>query len=95
MTDTPADDKPSGNIEARLGEHIVRLVEACGPDKTICPSDVARAERGEEWRRVMKPVRRAAQKLAREGRIAVYRKGKPVDPETVKGVIRLGRPTPA
>ena len=40
----------------------------------------------------MKPVRRVAQNLAREGRIAIYRKGKPVDPDNFKGVIRLGLP---
>jgi len=95
MSDAPADGKPGGDLEARLGEHILRLVEACAPGKTVCPSDAARAERGEEWRSVMKPVRRVAQKLARDGRIAIYRKGKPVDPEAMKGVIRLGRPAPA
>jgi hypothetical protein len=85
-------DKPQADLDARLSAHIVQLVAACGPGKTICPSDAARAERGDDWRTVMKPVRRAAVKLAREGRIAIYRKGKPADPETVKGVIRLGLP---
>lgn len=87
-----ADKKPQGDLDARLGEHIMKLVEERGAGKTICPSEAARAERGDDWRSVMKPVRRAAQKLAREGRIAIYRKGKPVDPENFKGVIRLGLP---
>ncbi len=82
----------AGDLEARLSDHILRLVENLGPGKTICPSDVARAEREEDWRPLMKPVRRCAQRLARAGRIAIYRKGKPVDPETFKGVIRLGLP---
>jgi hypothetical protein len=34
-------------------------------------------------------VRRAAVRLAQEGRIDILRKGKPVDPLGVKGVIRL------
>jgi hypothetical protein len=88
----PETEKPQVGLEERISAHILRLVDACGPGKTIDPSDAARAERGEDWRSVMKPVRRCAQRLAREGRIAIYRKGKPVDPETVKGVIRLGRP---
>lgn len=85
-------DNPKGDLDARLADHILRLVNERGPGKTICPSEAARAERGDDWRSLMKPVRRAAQKLAREGSIAIYRKGKPVDPDTVKGVIRLGLP---
>ncbi|MBO6946472.1 MAG: DUF3253 domain-containing protein [Rhodospirillales bacterium] len=86
------DETPKADLDARLAEHIIRLVEERGAGKTICPSEAARAERGEEWRSLMKSVRRAAQKLAREGRIAIYRKGKPVDPDNFKGVIRLGLP---
>lgn len=86
------DETVQGDLDARLGERILRLVHERGAGKTICPSEAARAERGDDWRSLMKPVRRAAQKLAREGRIAIYRKGKPVDPDNFKGVIRLGLP---
>ncbi|MEQ8321949.1 MAG: DUF3253 domain-containing protein [Rhodospirillales bacterium] len=92
MSEETPDGTPKGDLEARLSDHILRLVGNLDPGKTICPSDVARAEREEDWRPLMKPVRRCAQRLAREGRIAIYRKGKPVDPETFKGVIRLGLP---
>ena len=37
----------------------------------------------------MGPVRRAAAGLARDGRIEILRKGKPVPPEAMRGVIRL------
>jgi hypothetical protein len=37
----------------------------------------------------MTPVRRAAIGLALAGRIDILRKGKPVDPVDVRGVIRL------
>ena len=40
----------------------------------------------------MPQVRRAAVKLALAGRLVIYRKGKPVDPEDFKGVYRLGLP---
>jgi hypothetical protein len=44
----------------------------------------------EEWQRLMPRIRREAALLAREGRIDVLRKGKPVDPEAeIRGVIRL------
>lgn len=92
MSEEDQAEKPAGDLDTRLTAHIIRLTNDIGAGKTICPSDVARAERGEDWRSLMKPVRRCAQKLAREGRIAIYRKGKAVDPETVKGVIRLGLP---
>ena len=85
-------DKPIGTLEDRLQVHILRLVNERGVGKTICPSDAARAERGEEWRTLMKPIRAVAINLAKSGQITIYRKGKPVDPESFKGVIRLGLP---
>lgn len=85
-------DNPTGTLEERLRAHIMSLVSQCAAGKTICPSEAARAERPDDWRSLMKPVRDAAKKLAREGQIAIYRKGKPVDPDGVKGVIRLGLP---
>ena len=75
---------------------MLRLVAERGADKTVCPSEVARAlggPGGEDWRRLMPPVRRVAVRLAGEGKVAILRKGVPVaDPETMKGVYRLGLP---
>jgi hypothetical protein len=71
---------------------ILRQAAGRGAEKSICPSEVARALAPEEeaWRRLMGPVREAAIALARQGRIEVLRKGKPVDPgQEVRGVIRL------
>ena len=71
---------------------ILELVGAAGPGKTIDPAEVAKSLRPDDWRPLLKPVRRAADELAREGRLGIYRKGKPVDPDRAKGVIRLGPP---
>lgn len=75
---------------------ILQLVAQAGNGKTVDPSDVAKKLAPEDWRGKLKAVRRAANALAREGQIAIYRKGKPVAPDiapdTVKGVIRLGPP---
>jgi hypothetical protein len=66
--------------------------------RTICPTDAAQAfakARGEDamaWRSHLQDVRRAAVKLAGEGRLVIYRKGKPVDPNDFRGVYRLGAP---
>ncbi len=71
-----------------------------GADKSICPSEVARAllpgAQQDGWQSLMTPVREAAIRLARAGRIDILRKGRPVPPEEVRGVIRLrDKPTAA
>jgi hypothetical protein len=40
----------------------------------------------------MQPVRRVAVRLAHAGRIAILRKGKPVDPDDFRGIYRLALP---
>lgn len=83
-SDTPP---PSPEL---LAAEILRQTTARGPEKSVCPSEVARAlAPGEAWRGLMGPVRRAAIALAEAGRIEILRKGKPVPPEAVRGVIRL------
>jgi hypothetical protein len=78
---------------------IPRLCAEARGDRTISPIDAAKAfaaERGEDelaWRSYLHDVRRAAVKLALSGRLVIYRKGKPVDPEDFRGVYRLGAPS--
>ena len=74
----------SGRIEAE----ILRRTEALDADKSICPSEVARAL-DPEWQKLSSAVRRAAIRLAEAGTIDILRKGKRVEPAGVKGVIRL------
>ena len=88
-------DTPS---KRTLEQMITDLCNAQGPGKTICPTDAARAfaaERGEDdlaWRRWLQQVRSTAVGMSRKGDLVIYRKGKPVDPETFRGVYRLGLP---
>ncbi|MES2713147.1 MAG: DUF3253 domain-containing protein [Pseudomonadota bacterium] len=80
---------------AKSSEHtaleaaILAQATAAGPEKSICPSEVARAMAPEDWRPLMTATRRAALRLQAAGRIAILRKGKPVAAEDVRGVIRL------
>ncbi len=77
---------------AAIRAEILRQTSARGPGSSICPSEVARALAGGDdgpWRPLMGPVRRAAADLARAGRVEILRKGKPVPPEAMRGVIRL------
>jgi hypothetical protein len=80
-----------GAAQSDIATEILRQVAARGDGKSICPSEVARALAPDPaWRGLMSRVRSAALGLAREGRIEVLRKGKPVDPtQDVRGVIRL------
>ena len=72
---------------------ILRLLGELGPGKTVSPTDAARAlTAGPDWHVQMPGVRRAAVKLALAGRLVIYRKGQPVDPNDFKGVYRLGLP---
>ena len=79
----------------RIEETLIALAAARGPEKTFCPSEAARSLGGlhpDGWGPLMIPVRRAAVRLAHEGRLVIYRKGKPVDPDDFKGMYRLGLP---
>ncbi len=84
-TDGPTPDTPTLDD---LGREILRQVAARGAGGSICPSEVARVH-GEHWRTLMPRVRQAACALSRAGLIDVLRKGRPVDPDGVRGVIRL------
>ena len=69
---------------------ILDLVTARGPAGSICPSEAARLlDPGEGWRRLLGPVRLAASRLSRDGRIEILRKGRVIDPDAMRGVIRL------
>lgn len=87
--DKPAEKKPNANP---VREAILSLLEACGAGKTICPTDAAREVSAANWRKVLPDVKAEAVRLAKAEQITIYRKGKPVDPNNFKGVIRLGRP---
>ena len=86
---------PPAQQDALLEATILELTAARGEDKTICPSDAARHLAGKHpdgWGPLMTPIRRVAVRLAHEGRVVIYRKGKPADPDNFKGVYRIGLP---
>ena len=78
---------------AELRRAILDLAERRGPDKTLCPSEVARAVAGPDetkWRPLMRPIEAEAAHLAREGCVALTRKGRPIDPHaTIRGIYRI------
>ncbi|WGF86527.1 DUF3253 domain-containing protein [Marinivivus vitaminiproducens] len=77
---------------AALRDLVVAMVRERGAGRTICPSEVARRAAGEDgdWRCLMTQVREAASGLIRDGEIVATQRGRPVDPRSARGPIRLG-----
>jgi hypothetical protein len=81
-----------------LAQTIIALCSAVGPGKSIDPSEAAKhfaRQRDEDdlaWRGHLTQVRSRAVALARAGRLVIYRKGKPADPNDFRGVYRIGLP---
>jgi hypothetical protein len=71
----------------RIAEVLMDLAHQRGRGATFCPSEAARALAA-DWRPLMPEVRRVAASLP----LRVTQRGRPVDPATAKGPIRLGLP---
>lgn len=84
--DEPDDDADRERLEAA----IVTLLGHRGPEKTICPSDAARAVGGDRWRTLVPLAREVARTMARGGAVEVTQKGVAQDVEAEwKGPIRI------
>ncbi|WP_395308342.1 DUF3253 domain-containing protein [Mycobacterium sp. AMU20-3851] len=78
------------SVEADLRRAILTLARERGPDKTICPSDAARAVGGEQWRDLMEDARALARELARRGEVEISQKGEVLDPDAPwRGPVRI------
>ena len=99
MTEQTAPSQPLDPV----AETILALLQDGEPGGSITPSQVAQAfwkprarpsDPPDGWRRYLPAVNQQARHLARQGRIEILRKGKPVeDPHApIKGVIRLRLP---
>jgi hypothetical protein len=74
--------------EQQIRDRLLQLVRDRGPEKTICPSEVARSLSAADWRSLMPQVQAVGVSLAQAERIVVLQKGQVVDPQTAKGPIR-------
>ncbi|ESQ74774.1 DUF3253 domain-containing protein [Asticcacaulis sp. AC402] len=70
-------------------ETLLALLSQVRSHESISPNDVAKAISAENWQRELPKVRAVIVGLARQGRIEVVRKGKPVEPEGLKGIYRV------
>ena len=76
--------------EKRIRQAILDLTAERGAGKTVCPSEIARIVKPEDWRSLMGPIRQVAHDLLKAGKIRVTQRGKNVEPLTAKGPVRLG-----
>jgi hypothetical protein len=74
-----------------LERSILSVLATRARDATVCPSEVARAVRPDDWRPLMEPVREAARRLVAKGLVDITQQGRVVDASTAKGPIRLRR----
>jgi hypothetical protein len=79
-------------VDLDLEVSILELLATRARGATICPSEAARAVGDDDWRTLMEPARAAARRLQAEGRAVITQGGRPVDPSTAKGPIRIRLP---
>jgi hypothetical protein len=72
-----------------IEETILSLLSQVRTGESISPNQVAKALDAVNWRRELPKVRGVIIGLARQGRLEVLRKGKPIEPEGFKGVYRI------
>jgi hypothetical protein len=81
------DSHPDRELEIAIG----KLLATRGGGATICPSEAARVVRPRGWRRIMEMTRCAARRMCARGEVEILQCGRPVDPSTARGPIRLRR----
>ena len=78
-----------GDLDRRIEAAILALVEARGRGASICPSEAARAIEAEAWKPLMPRIHNAARRLSRAGRLRILAGGKPIEPDAMRGPVRL------
>jgi hypothetical protein len=75
----------------KLEDAILDVLAKAGA-KTLSAPEIAHAIANDDWHPLLTPIRSSAVELAKAGRLVIYRKGKPVDPNDFRGVYRVGLP---
>ena len=92
----PVPDSPPAAAPPLEQAILEVLTRAGGPPNapaTLSAPEIAHAIQPDgDWHGLLMPIRRAAVALAQSGRLVIYRKGKPADPNDFRGVYQLGLP---
>ena len=89
--------------EAENKEDPIRLyiLEAVTGGAHVSPNEIAikiakdrarDSDPDDQWRKYMLAVKQQAKSLARAGRISILRRGKPIDPNKMKGLVKFSLP---
>ena len=79
---------------------VTHILDAVAGGADVSPRDVAMriaaerakpTDRPDLWRKYLQAVNQQARFLARQGRIQIIRKGEIVDPDEVRGLVKLRR----
>lgn len=95
MTDIDIDRDPHRITASEIRDLILSMVSdpATGA-RGISPDAASRALVGSDekrWRRLMAPIKEEARRLAGDGLVILTRKGRPIVPESVRGLYRIRR----
>ena len=84
------DPNTSSSVQSSINyrEVILDLLNKRGPGKTICPSEILPLELKKD-KDVMEKVRESDKLLVLENKIEITQSGKVIDPNSIKGPIRL------
>ena len=94
-------DENNEEVESKEDPIRLYILEAVADGKVISPNDIAiriAKDRAKDtdpddmWRKYLLAVKQQAKSLARAGRISILRRGKPIDPNKMKGLIKLSLP---
>nr|WP_269415436.1 DUF3253 domain-containing protein [Pedobacter sp. SJ11] len=76
-------------VHSEISEKILSTAIQRGPEKSTCPSEIARMLFPDDWRRHMKNVLDVAVHLHNQGKVVITQKGVPVDVNHIKGPVRI------
>jgi hypothetical protein len=75
-------------MNRRIEAAVRALLHSRQPDRSICPSDVARIVGGATWRTVLPVVRDRAVRMMERGEVQILRRGRNVTTNPTAGVLR-------
>ena len=94
-------ENTENEIEKEEDPIILYIMKAVERGSPVAPRDIAieiaddRAKENspkDAWRKYFLAVKQQAKNLARSGRISILRRGKPIDPNKMKGLVKFSLP---
>lgn len=73
----------------KIADAILGKAAERGPEKSTCPSEIAREIFPESWRDHMKEIRDVAIGLSEKGKVIITQKREKIDTSDIKGPIRI------